>query len=55
MRAGQDKFTWDIQLAEYDYEKYDQKGETGYNVLELGAMADFGILNCQYTIKVDDR
>jgi hypothetical protein len=26
-----------------------------YNVLALGAVADFGALNCQYTTKVDAR
>ena len=27
----------------------------GYNVLALGAVADFGAQNCQYTTKVDAR
>jgi len=26
-----------------------------YNVLALGAVADFGVQNCQYTTKVDAR
>ena len=28
---NEDKFTWDIQLAGYDYKQYDQKGETDYS------------------------
>jgi len=27
----------------------------GHNVLALGAVADFGAQNCQYTTKVDAR
>jgi len=27
----------------------------GYNGLALGAVADFGAQNCQYTTKVDER
>jgi len=30
-------------------------GSIGYNVLALGAVADFGAQNCQYTTKVDAR
>jgi len=30
-------------------------GRIGYNVLALGAVADFGAQNCQYTSKVDAR
>jgi hypothetical protein len=26
-----DKFTWNIQLAGYDFKKYDEKGETNYD------------------------
>ena len=26
-----DKFTWNIQLAGYDFQKYDEKGETSYD------------------------
>jgi hypothetical protein len=26
-----DKFTWNIQLAGYDFKKYDEKGETSYD------------------------
>jgi len=29
--------------------------EIGFNVLALGAVADFGAQNCQYTTKVDAR
>ena len=31
MTTGQDKFTWNVQLAGYDYSRADQKGETNYN------------------------
>ncbi|WP_418509685.1 hypothetical protein [Corallibacter sp.] len=31
MTAGQDKFTWNVQLAGYDYSKADQKGETKFD------------------------
>lgn len=31
MTTEQGKFIWDVQLAGYDYDKYDQKGETVYN------------------------
>ncbi len=29
--TGQDKFTWNIQLAGYNHDQADQKGETNYN------------------------
>jgi hypothetical protein len=31
MTPGQDKFTWNVQLAGYDYSKADQKGETNFD------------------------
>lgn len=31
MTTGQDKFTWDVQLAGYDYSQVDQKGETNFD------------------------
>lgn len=31
MTAGQDKFTWNVQLAGYDYGQADQKGETNFD------------------------
>jgi hypothetical protein len=30
MITGQDKFTWDVQLAGYNHDQTDQKGETNY-------------------------
>ncbi len=30
MTTGPDKFTWDVQLAGYNHDQADQKGETDY-------------------------
>ena len=30
MTNGKSNFTWNIQLAGYDYDKYDEKGQTDY-------------------------
>jgi len=34
---------------------FEFKKGIGHNVLALGAVADFGAQNCQYTTKVDAR
>ena len=30
MTNGKNNYTWNVQLAGYDYEKYDEKGQTNY-------------------------
>lgn len=31
MTTGQDKITWNVQFAGYDYSQVDQKGETNFD------------------------